>query len=670
MRDKRFDHRPDAVVQRIDLAKVEAQTILDNLKNQKNIFDEIIRWTKTLSTRGSEKILGKIVLNKEDHFPLLRMENPKLEVSLSRVIAKGGFTEDAFDFAASWLVGKALAASVLPSMTLATLSPIFSFLELDYEAWTQFKLSVVSICRSNAKLKDKWISLLSVPLEIDRDVLKLGRSKGEQTLNAEIKLYEKKDEIDFYRLWDEPNRHSPVLLSVIAEKRLSLLRDLDSIGFIKIVEALPIPHLVESVLQEFGVTQNNELILEILRLATATFDKKNRWTGQFVGAQAVRSILDYALALRAAVESRLRQSLLVSNASGSSQQVAPAISTLMKEEIPLWFDSAFSALIQRTDGVAIASAFAIYLSYEIRRVKSLNPEEDVRVVALIRLLDLLAKANVPPEAYLQVTGDLQSRLASLGPHLEFFSVMTAIIADSQQHAEIWARYKSMLTKGNYELLLQMNPGVASPNWIFEQLGLQLVQLPNPEREVKALWTDLYDERFRSRILDSHESYQYSLHALTTFTFALGWLISDKCPVGTDGPELAKRIWIYIRDELTKSYLSVESLNTAAYARQLMILYAYLPHVFQSNWGDQLRSQVDLFRADPEIAILIISLLVTNNINKEELNSLLKEQSTSIEELSTSLELLIHMKLTRSHQSINISDTLSRLKENRTINQGR
>ncbi len=309
-----------------------------------------------------------------------------------------------------------------------------------------------------------------------------------QTINDDE--YQASDELERWRKelprqlpsWHEGN--FPRMWGSLEQLVSGLLRFLDEDAWLKFLDQLPIPALVESMLWDAHVERAPEAILEWIRRAPLAFDENGVRT---------TSALIFVLERRAfgLVEGQ------------ASRRIGRAADDVEVEHAVRQVDGALeelaAAILARADGRVLLAELSA--SYMVRAQTS--PAESQRTKlrqALHRALGL---------SYARAVGDAAEFLefargrAAVGPARSEWGLWLASVAlASEQRAHIGEVSRQALGRGwpwLVELLVARDPGIAerhspTPQWTEALAGMALCASDEPLRSLETAWRALGPQR--------------------------------------------------------------------------------------------------------------------------------------------------------------------------------
>jgi hypothetical protein len=154
-----------------------------------------------------------------------------------------------------------------------------------------------------------------------------------------------------FELWNDPGADAPILL-VSAYAPGTLLREADPDRWFRAVDRWNDGRLVDGALFGGHVLHDADALLHWLAIASPVFDSAGVWTGRTAASVLTLRVLKHAEALVGATLPKPSASL----------DDDSALRDLRDRELPAFFQRAWSVLLARSDGLALATALHTRLS--------------------------------------------------------------------------------------------------------------------------------------------------------------------------------------------------------------------------------------------------------------------------------------------------------------------
>lgn len=429
--------------------------------------------------------------------------------------------------------------------------------------------------------------------------------------------------VDLSEVWREPHIFSPFYCNEIGI--LDLIRKIDKIRYLKILDLFTSPVAVREALSFPDIAQDREEILILLNNAQNIIDPAGKWNRRTAALLLIEVVISYAQSL---VEVLEREIIL-----GRTTDVN--FKHLKEQEIPDWFKSAFAALIGRNDGKIIAVEWLIELinRYHTEVWRHGESEWSVLSTAIDSLAQCLSDKELNlsyvselfglPETPNITCAELQSDTTKTRPPLfptnrDGLSIIlgTSIIEEEEpsngSNEVLWCWFQELLLERNKGIEKHFSSGdLLRPRWIYSQIGKILSSFDNPKERWLQAWQVMQNQRRRGM----HQSYCDDRNALAPSQFllqtgilTLDWLVSEefnKCP-------LAQDLWETIYDSLREAKLTQPMDIHDSFPRLISYLFARWPQVYRDmNPLESLLPDLKPLWGDNE---LICSVAVNLNCN--------------------------------------------------------
>lgn len=193
----------------------------------------------------------------------------------------------------------------------------------------------------NAQRQEAWLQELERPLiVVDTPV---GPAAGRVTVRRMPRDWKLEDVFD---LWED---RSMAIEAIDAHAPTVLLRELDFGRWFRAVDRWDDGRLVGGALFGGRLLHDRRALLRTLQDAAEVFDVEGRWTGRTAAVVVAKYVLRHAEMLHEAIRH-------VGGHYKPDEQTTKALREFCEVELPLYFAEAWSVLLGRRDGIAIAAA--------------------------------------------------------------------------------------------------------------------------------------------------------------------------------------------------------------------------------------------------------------------------------------------------------------------------
>lgn len=495
-------------------------------------------------------------------------------------------------------LGRALALEPPSADAFATASRLAHEV---LDEWTRFRSSFLEVVSDDAGRRTSWIAVLGqLPTSIDQYLRLAADEAG--IIQALVRDEEE------YRKAPEPSvalaRHGGfVRLNDALRVRLVVLLALNVGEWVQTLERIPCGYIAHEIISFSGIHRDRQLLLEALRECPPIIEN-----GAVTGNRILYMILDATRDHAQALEESVRRPAHFGDETPTS---GTELDRLRNDELPGWFRTALSALLDRPDGISAALEYSVVL---VNRSESARDADwTANGCALDVLISMLAKRGVG----LADARRISERSKRLSP-VSFLLTGCALELGSKEGDDAWAMrdenirsnawdwYVDLLEKGDDGIIGQVNP-YSSVSWPFHALGAVLAGSPDMARRWLETWERLFEQRRASRFRYGDRTLEPSLHLARVGCGALDVLL----PLPETKRSSAGLLW----EKVTRS---LRFLVKGQAGRMLPLgevffsrMFAYLPHVFGAESWRHLEDWWPTLETDERTMLRAVAAFLAN-----------------------------------------------------------
>ena len=306
---------------------------------------------------------------------------------------------------------------------------------------------------------------------------------------------------------------------------------------------------------------------------------------------------------------------------------------LRKAKLPKVFEDFFDPIYKADKDQTLLTNLLIYLTHQrlyIGQASSSKKEWDAETVAYESIIKILRNNNYKPSQLIisarEALKDSRQRARYHPENLLLASIDLEFTKEKVDCRSIWEWYADLLKNRSLELSSHVSHSFPVASWVFQDLGVMIVSVPDTMKRLTMLWDSLYEQRFFFRFHPSEKSYiEPSKHLLKSIRSSLAVLITNPNYSDASAQELWKfsTQYEYYIEPLEDKYSYINDQSS------LIEAFCYLPHVFKDNWAHPLGEYINLLKHDPTTLVLMAHALINNGLKNEEISSCFKENGVDL-----------------------------------------
>lgn len=445
---------------------------------------------------------------------------------------------------------------------------------------------------------------------------------------------------------------------------LRLLLLLDPSAWCEAIDRLPWPGLMKHAIFLHGVAGDRALLIELLRVAPPAFDAEGRWAASrsVVALLLAEQIVQHALELHKAVSHEAREPPPADATDRTSPE--SELRALEDEELPGWMHEAFTVLLARPDGRAIALALLGHLGRVMLLGRSRWPRKGFwaeqqalhELAAVLRAGGVgvhdvrhawaLAEASAREEharreennelrpAHSHRTSEDEGEGARTlrGEGLPFLLGATLLLGLDQSSTDGLAVFWGWFE----ELLVGRDPGLSlvqhgsSMTDVPARIGSLIARAGDPGAFVRATYTRLEPQRRRSAFAYRYEDYDHDLGSRLLIRIGLYAAANWAAREGEEGKEPARRLFFWLYEAARRLWLTLTDRLDSERRDLVTLTFAFMPIIFGDALGVALRRAVPPIANEDRMICDAAWFLWQNKVPPERLPELLRDAGADLE----------------------------------------
>lgn len=616
MRDSRFNWNNLAAFRHQERQRQEEQALLDALPDLASLREGLRTWWQGLIVREPEPPEDGLLAEAQR---LSAELSSKVDVRLTSVIEAlvQSLTRDSqddvpFRVAKHLLAEEVGRATARGPVSVGALLRAGRFVGNYAHDWMAFREAFVAECTTDAEVQQHWARVLEELPELLEEYLRpyaIERPGLEGLREEEAALRRSQDPT---RLWER--RPAFIRFSGDISSRMRVLAALEPSALLRALEHIPSALMMREMLEELRLEEDREWILRALRETAPVFNEKG-WTGKRALLPWVEAILGHAVGLERAVAQAVRTN------EATLPPAREVLEALHERELPSWFQEAFGVLLSRKDGQRVAIEFAAWLAQDAHSTAFSGTDSwPAALVALqAMLLELEARS-----VRLSTVQETMSRLKRKR-QMPFFLVGCGVeskpddsgprwgMRTPESREAAWQWYERMLAARDEGILQEVNP-YGAVEWPFRTIGDVLAGFEDPVSRWQATWGRLFKDRQAARFRFVLNSLDPSLHLVRTGFGAIESLLSE--PSSEAFRQHARPLWRVLMRSLQYLVLGQAGTPLLSGPQEMARAFAYLPHVFGTDWAAEFSAVAPLLQSDEVLALRAAYLLLSNGIERQ------------------------------------------------------
>jgi hypothetical protein len=506
-------------------------------------------------------------------------------------------------------------------VTANVLVPASEFAHERLDDWFSFRASFLSNATATPERQRAWVdALCEVPNDIARYVNVLPNEGGVidhlREREAAFKVTPNADEALRRNVWD-------LRIDDALRVQYDILLALDAGAWARTLDRIPSTPVMREFVECSFVWKDRDRLLIALREALPAFEGD-----QPTGNRAVFACIDAIAEHGTHLDRVLSHAMDID--TNMSEVARIERERVRSAELPGWFREAYATVLGRTDGVRTSVEYAVILAGRTESEPPTDRTWSANMAAFEALVEVLEVHGVF-FAHIRAI----ARATQRPSELPFLLLGIAVelrpresdpawaMGDDEVRAEAWTWYMDLLQRSDERILLQVNP-YSVVRWPFLALGAVLAGWADPTERWNAAWRSLFDQRERARFSYTPRSLEPSLHLSRVGCGALDVSRSVRDTSGTCDRRL-QLLW----NAVTRSLMFL----TTGQAGQLLQLgliefagmFAYLPHVFGSEWRREAAGWWTTLAADERLLLRAIAHLLRNTGDRDGVRDFLLDQ---------------------------------------------